>query len=419
MTEDLYSSKPLLDRAKFPGQLAMIDRDEVEPVRRFHESNWQFANACDFPGDKDEDWRWVDMQGFPVDFIPAGQHSAIHITWQPDLAGMIETMPEKTIITTLQESQSHQPALWLDLAGKSLDLQTDKFSAMTAALAEQGVLIHIPKGMDVPGVILVQVDYGALSGSTFSHHIIHLEESASATIIIRLTGEASDEPALVSDLFEISLEANARLNLTEVQMLPNHIWQISHEKSTLADNASLRWNYVTLGAAKTKNFVTMDLDGRGANVIARGAYFASSSQHFDLDTQQNHDAPHTTSDLLFKGAAIGTGKSTWEGMITVDPIAQQTDGYQSNRNLILSDSAEINAIPGLEIYADDVKCSHGATVGSLNFDELFYLQCRGIPLAEARTMIVEGFFAGIIDDIPHEETRTMIGRLVSEKLTEE
>jgi Fe-S cluster assembly protein SufD len=328
-------------------------------------------------------------------------------------------LPDGVIFADLKTAHQEHAKRWLDLAGKTVETKVDKFASMAAALADNGVLISVPKNVSLPGIVMIEVDYRSLTGSDFSHHIIHLEEGASATIVLRVMGADSQSPTLISNLFEISLAVGAKLNLTEVQSLPRHVWQISHEKATLERNAELTWTYVTLGAGMTKNFVTVDLNSEGANAIARGVYFASTGQRFDLDTQQNHKAAHTTSDLLYKGAATANGKATWEGMIIVDRVAQQTDGYQSNRNLILSDLAEINTIPGLEISADDVKCSHGATVGRLNDDELFYLQCRGIPLSEARTLIVQGFFAGVLDGIPHEATRIELGRVITEKLKEE
>jgi len=132
-----------------------------------------------------------------------------------------------------------------------------------------------------------------------------------------------------------------------------------------------------------------------------------------LDTQQNHLAPHTTSDLLYKGAAVGKSRTVWEGMIYVDPKAMQTDGYQTNRNLVLSPNAEVSALPGLEILADDVRCSHGATIGKLDEDELFYLQTRGIPRVEAEQLIMEGFFGEIIEQVPIPALQTELKEILS------
>jgi Fe-S cluster assembly protein SufD len=134
-----------------------------------------------------------------------------------------------------------------------------------------------------------------------------------------------------------------------------------------------------------------------------------------VDTVQNHLASHTKSNLLFRGAAIGDGQAIWRGMIYVDPVAQKSDGYQSNQNLILGEQSEIKSIPGLEICADDVSCSHGATVGRIDANELFYLQARGIPIAEAERLIVEGFFAEIIEQIPDQKTKNKLGERLIKK----
>ncbi|MGB4596169.1 MAG: Fe-S cluster assembly protein SufD [Anaerolineaceae bacterium] len=418
MVDHVYLSVPTIDREKFPGQLTFVEGNATPAIEDFRRVNWLAANELSFPGNKDEDWRWVDLEQFPDVFKPARPETDIRLSYF-DENNALTPIPDGLILIHQKTAHRQQPARWVDLAGKTIDTKTDKFASMAAALADNGVLIYVAKNVILPGTILVEVDYGMLSGSAFSHHLLHLEEGASATVILRMTGAAAESPAFISDLFEISLTTGATLNLIELQALPRNVWQISHEKATLETKASLRWTYGSLGAGTTKNFVTIDLNGEGASALARGVYFASAGQRFDLDTQQNHKAPHTTSDLLYKGAANADGKVTWEGMITVDRVAQQTDGYQANRNLILSDLAEINTIPGLEISADDVKCSHGATVGRLNDEELFYLQCRGIPLSEARTLIVQGFFAGILDGIAYEATRNEIGRIITEKLKEE
>ena len=155
----------------------------------------------------------------------------------------------------------------------------------------------------------------------------------------------------------------------------------------------------------TKNFSDMDLIGVGANGRMSGFYFTDHDQHLDHDTQQNHMAAHTTSDLLFKGALKGGSRSVWQGMIYVAPGAQQTDGYQANRNLVLSPDSRADSIPGLEILADDVRCTHGATVGKIDPDLVFYLRSRGIPSDEAERLVVEGFFEPIMGRIPFDGVR--------------
>jgi Fe-S cluster assembly protein SufD len=147
-----------------------------------------------------------------------------------------------------------------------------------------------------------------------------------------------------------------------------------------------------------------------------GFYFTDGRQHLDHDTQQNHMAAHTTSDLLFKGALKGSSRSVWQGMIYVAPGAQQTDGYQANRNLVLSKNARADSIPGLEILADDVRCTHGATVGKIDPELVFYLQSRGIPSDEAERLVVEGFFDPIMQRIPFEGVRTHFQQAIEAKM---
>ena len=164
-----------------------------------------------------------------------------------------------------------------------------------------------------------------------------------------------------------------------------------------------------------KQSVEVNLVGEGAEAEVRGVYFPAEGQRVNVDTVQNHLAPHTRSNLLFRGAAIGDGEAIWRGMIYVDPSAQKSDGYQSNQNLMLGERSEIKSIPGLEICADDVSCSHGATVGRIDETELFYLQARGIPPLEAERLIVEGFFAEVIEQIPDEKTRNKLGERLLKK----
>jgi Fe-S cluster assembly protein SufD len=147
-----------------------------------------------------------------------------------------------------------------------------------------------------------------------------------------------------------------------------------------------------------------------------GFYFTDGNQHLDHDTQQNHMAAHTNSDLLFKGALKGQSRSVWQGMIYVAPGAQQTDGYQANRNLVLSENARADSIPGLEILADDVRCTHGATVGKIDPDLVFYLRSRGIPIETAERLVVEGFFDPIMQRIPFEGVRVRFKQAIEAKM---
>jgi len=176
------------------------------------------------------------------------------------------------------------------------------------------------------------------------------------------------------------------------------------------------WIFAAVGSHLTKNFSEIDLDGEGSTGKMSGFYFTDGEQHLDHDTQQNHNAPHTTSDLLFKGALKEKSRSVWQGMIYVAPGAQKTDGYQANRNLVLSKSARADSIPGLEILADDVRCTHGATVGQMEEEDIFYLMSRGLPRREAEKLVVDGFFDPILQRIPFEGVRQRLKKAIEAKM---
>jgi Fe-S cluster assembly protein SufD len=160
-----------------------------------------------------------------------------------------------------------------------------------------------------------------------------------------------------------------------------------------------------MGTRLTKSFQTAELDEPGGWARMSGLFFSNGRQHFDLDTQQNHNAGDTVSDLLYKGALKENSRSVWQGMIKALPGAQRIDGFQANRNLVLERSARADSIPGLEIEADDVRCTHASTIGQLDEAEIFYLMSRGISHPRAVRMVVQGFFAPIMERIPIEGVR--------------
>ncbi len=194
----------------------------------------------------------------------------------------------------------------------------------------------------------------------------------------------------------------------ELQSWGEHVWNFSHERAKVERDASIDWIFGAIGSRLTKNFSDIDLIGRGSTGRMSGFYFTDGEQHLDHDTQQNHFAPDTTSDLLFKGALREKSRSVWQGMIYVAPGAQKSDGYQANRNLILDASSRADSIPGLEILADDVRCTHGATVGKIDPEQVFYLETRGIPKKDAEKLVIEGFFDPIMQRIPYEGVRNRL-----------
>jgi Fe-S cluster assembly protein SufD len=251
----------------------------------------------------------------------------------------------------------------------------------------------------------------------FTHLLVWLEDGASLTYVHE---EASPTEVggqtLHGGIVEIHVGEEANLRFVELQSWGEHVWNFSHERILVGRDANLDWIFGAVGSHLTKNFSELDLVGEGATARMSGFYFTDGEQHLDHDTQQNHLAPHTTSDMFFKGAVKDHSRSVWQGMIYVAPGAQKTDGYQANRNLVLSPKARADSIPGLEILADDVRCTHGATVGKIDAEQVFYLQSRGIPYPDAERLIVEGFFDPIMQRIPFEGVRERFQQAILEKM---
>ena len=330
-----------------------------------------------------------------------------------------EIAAQGVIFTDLKTAEQKHPELLARMIGKTVNAEEGKFASLAAAFASNGVVLYVPKG-----VHLEQPLHSVLWGpganlAHISHLLVLVDEDASVTYVHESASPdvGEDVNAMHAGLVEIQVMQGANLRFVELQSWGKNVWNFSHERIRVERDANLDWIFGAVGSRLTKNFSELDLVGKGAVGRMSGFYFTDGSQHLDHDTQQNHLAPNTTSDLLFKGALKGKSRSVWQGMIYVAPGAQKTDGYQANRNLVLSDHARADSIPGLEILADDVRCTHGATVGKLEQEPLFYLKSRGIPQADAERLVVEGFFDPIMQRIPFEGVRERFQQAILDKMS--
>jgi Fe-S cluster assembly protein SufD len=346
-----------------------------------------------------------DQQGGQVILLPGGARTLL----DPDLVA------RGVIFTDLRNGEIEHPELVTRMAGELVRPAEGKFAALAGAFSQNGVVLYVPKGVTVEQP-LNSLLWGPGAGlAHLSHILVWLDEGASATYVHEAASPDESQASLHAGIVEIKVGDDASLKFVELQSWGRHVWNFSHERLSAGKHANVDWIFGAVGSHLTKNFSELDLAGEGATGRMSGFYFTDGSQHLDHDTQQNHLAPHTTSDLLFKGALKGASRSVWQGMIYVAPGAQKTDGYQANRNLILSPNARADSIPGLEILADDVRCTHGATVGRLEQEPLFYLESRGIPEQEAERLIVEGFFDPIMQRIPFEGVRLRFQQAIHEK----
>jgi Fe-S cluster assembly protein SufD len=301
--------------------------------------------------------------------------------------------------------------------GRTVPPAEGKFAALAAALGRDGVLVYVPPGVKAVDPLHSVLWAPAGGGLRLSRVLVVLDRDAELTYVHESASPTErGGSAIHAGTVELIVGDGARLTFVELQNWGEHVWNLTHERARVGRDGRLDWIFGAVGSRLTKNFTSLDLHGQGAEGRMSGFYFADGGQHLDHDTQQNHLAPHTTSDLLFKGALVGRSRSVWQGMIYVAPGAQKTDGYQANRNLLLGQQARADSIPGLEILADDVRCTHGATVGQLEAEPIFYLMTRGLPRREAERMVVDGFFAPVLERIPFERVRERFRAVIDAKM---
>jgi Fe-S cluster assembly protein SufD len=321
------------------------------------------------------------------------------------------------VFTDLLTAEKQYPQLLDKIVGKIVSPKEGKFSGMAGALAQNGVLLYVPRGVKVTQPLHSLLWGPGANLAHMSHILVYLEEDSEVTYVHEAASPTEiGEQTLHAGIVEIHVGENAKLEFVELQSWGEHVWNLSHERVQLDRGATINWIFGAIGSHLTKNFSELNLTGEGSTGRMSGFYFTDNDQYLDHDTQQNHMAKHTTSDLLFKGALTGESRSVWQGMIYVAPGADKTDGYQANRNLVLSPKARADSIPGLEILADDVRCTHGATVGKIDPALTFYLLSRGIPKNEAERLIVEGFFDPIMQRIPFEGVQQRFREAIHKKM---
>jgi Fe-S cluster assembly protein SufD len=303
------------------------------------------------------------------------------------------------------------------LAAGVVNARQDKFAALHAALWSGGTLLYVPRGVAIERP-LHMLSVLSPDGSDFGHTLVVLEEGAEATLLAETASVDAEAAGLHCGAIEVLVGPGARLRYVNLQNWGTGVWHFAHQRALVDRDAQLQWTIGALGARLAKVNQHVALTGPRANVQVNGVMFTQGRQHLSYHTLQHHQAPACKSDLLYKGALQDKSHLVWRGMIRVDRDAQKTDGYQRDDNLILSDSARADSIPGLEILADDVKCTHGATVGRVDDEQVFYARSRGLTRKEAIRMIVAGFFQQVFDRITIESVRDALGNAIRHRVRE-
>lgn len=292
----------------------------------------------------------------------------------------------------------------------------DRFSAWHAAFWTSGTLLYVPKGVDVELPLHSLIAHSQDGVADFGHTLVIVEDEARATLLEETTSANDTLSGLHVGCVELIVGRYANLRYVQLQNWNQKSWHFAHQAGNVDSEGSLQWTVVGLGSRLSHIHQDINLTGRSATAEVNGVTFASDRQKISYYTQQHHKAQGTHSDLLYKEVLRDESRVIWRGMIKVDEAAQQTDGYQRSDALMLSAAARCDSIPGLEIEADDVRCTHGATTGRVDEEQIFYAQSRGIMENEAMHMIVEGFFQQVYDRIPIEVVRETLSRTVQKKL---
>ena len=383
--------------------MATLTREDA--ARRFDE--------LPLPSTADEHWRFTDLRGFgALDLVSDTKVSDTSPALDLDVAGRALVTESGIEIVNAPEGITFEP-LPLDYDAKLIP-DDDKFAVENLARWEHGLLVHVPKGVVLEKPLYVQVT--SSGGPLFWRMVVIADEGSRFTLIEDLGSASDDTVAYTNAVVELFVDPQAKIEYVSLQNLSKETWHFGRHKAWLERDSELDWVIGGFGSKRGKVWIENDLAGEGATSRVTGAYFADGDQHLDFDTFQEHIAPNTESDFAFKGALRENATAVWRGMIRVEEGAQKTNAYQENRNLLLSDEAHADSIPGLEIMANDVRCTHGATLGKVNREELFYLMARGLSREEAERLIVRGFFQDVLDRIELEPVREALGAALEARI---
>jgi Fe-S cluster assembly protein SufD len=377
--------------------------------------------ALPLPTTQDEHWRFTDLKGFDPEGFSANGAQALErggSMLDIETAGVanvseagieIVRVPDGVVFEPLDEHH--------ELLGTLVGTE-EKFAAHNAAEWKHGLLVRVPAGVELAQPLYVRVTGSVADAALFWRVLVVAEEGSRFSFIEEHASSTPDLPGYSNSVAELFVGDGAKLEYVSIQNLSRETWLFASHRARVGRDAELDWVAGGFGSKKGKIWIRNDLAGQGATSRVTGAYFADGSQHLDYDTLQEHIAPNTTSDFAFKGALRDHATAVWRGMIRVEQDAQKTNAYQENRNLLLSPNAHADSIPGLEIEANDVRCTHGATVSQVNRDELFYCMARGLSRGEAERLIVRGFYQEIFDRIELEPVRNALQSALEARIPE-
>jgi len=416
---------------------------EPDWLRAWRGMAWDAWEAIPMPTRQDEDWRRTDIRALDLNaYAPYTAANGAAGAARPsralerlarrgaELGGLLVQQDGAAVRRDVVGDLAAQGVRFTDLdtaarehgdlvqryLGSVVPADANKFAALNAALWSGGTFVYVPRGAAVALPLAALTWQETPGAALFPRTLIVVERSASLTFIAESRSADQDEPAFVNGVVELCVGEGAQVRYVGLQRWGGHVWSFSTERANLARDARVQWVVVGLGGRLTKSYVQTRLLEPGGEARLVGVVAGAGKQHFDYHTLQDHVAPHSSSDLLFKTALKDQARSVFVGLIHVDKSAQRTDAYLANRNLLLSEGAKADSIPRLEIEANDVRCTHGATVAPVDPEQIFYLATRGLPRDDAERMIVEGFFEPILEEIPAATVRERVRAALAEKV---
>ncbi|HLH66205.1 MAG TPA: Fe-S cluster assembly protein SufD [Solirubrobacteraceae bacterium] len=359
-------------------------------------------------------WEFTDISGLD---LPAYERElAAPLTSAPATLFELETdglRQDGVLVCPLERAPADLVERHL---GSLLAQRDDPFVAICEAGPRTGTLVHVGRGVRVERPISIGAVQARDRTLVNQRTLIVLEEGAEADVWDQLLSADAQLDGVLNVVTELVVGAGARLRYVCGQGLSERSWIFGAQRADVARDGSLEW--VALGFGSVNGHVRMQtrLAGPGSEARVTGAYAARGGQHIDFDTTQEHAAPSTTSDLAFRGVLADRSTAVWKGNIIVDPGAQRTDAFQESRNLLISKRAHADAIPGLEIQANDVRCTHAAAVAQIDPDQLFYLRSHGLLERDARRLVIEGFLEALVERFPEGEVRRLLAGAIERRL---
>ncbi|HUB98195.1 MAG TPA: Fe-S cluster assembly protein SufD [Solirubrobacterales bacterium] len=363
------------------------------------------TESLPLPDQKAKGWEFTDLSGLDIG------------AYEPAAPAAEVSGAEGAAVVPLAEAVLSHAELVEGALGSLVPIE-DPFVARNEASWSDGVLIHVPAGVKLSDPIRVEVPVAESGAAVNWRTLIVLEEGAEAEVWEHWSSPGDEVEGMLNSVVELSVGQAATLRYVNTQDISERSWIFATQRAQVERDGRLDWAALGFGSARGKVRMETKLAGPGSEARVTGGYAGGPGQHLDYDTTQEHAAPNTDSDLAFRGVLAAGATAVWRGMIKVDPGAQQTDAFQECRNLLLSTEAHADAIPGLEILADDVRCTHAAAIAQIDKDQLFYLTSRGLDEADAKSLIIEGFLESLVERLAEGPVRDEVSAALERRLAE-